>query len=125
MRAAPLTEILERFGAADDRSREGRESAKQALVKAVQALVKKGELLDDEFSDKGIERVSNRKLLRLLDLAERVQSEHGSRTGLVDGLVALEGRDKDAGYREHLEGLGLAALVDRYEAAQKRDRAKK
>ena len=121
MRASPLQQVYDRFGG-DERSPEARQAAKQALVKSVQAFVKKGDLLEDEFSDKGIDRVSNAKLLKILDLAEAVQSEFGSRAALVDKVLEIEGRAKDAGYREHLDGKSLSALFSRYEVSLKRSR---
>ena len=122
MRASPLQEVMDRFGSSGERSTEARKSAKQGLIKAVQGYVTKGDLLKADFSEKGIDRVSNKKLLRLLDLAETVEKEHGSRAALLDKLLEIEGRDKDAGYRAHLDRRGLAALHDSYKAARKRTR---
>jgi hypothetical protein len=119
MRPSPLQQLYDRFGD-DERSTDARQAAKQALVKAVQALVKKGDFLDDDFSDKGLERVSNRKLLKLLDLAEKIKEEFGTRAALVDKVIELEGRVKDGGFRERLEGLRLPPLYDQYKAAIKR-----
>mgnify|MGYP001817972131 CR=1 FL=1 len=122
MRPSPLQQMMERFGDGDDRTTEARQAAKQALVKAVQALVKKGDLVEDEFSDKGVDRVSNKKLLKLLDLADKVRDEVGSRADLVEKVLELEGRIKDTGMRERLEALRLPALYDQYRAAFKRSR---
>lgn len=121
MQASPLQQIIERFGDKDETNKaEARKEAKEALVKAVRTLIKKGDLLEEEFSEKGIERVSNRKLLKLLDLAEHVQDEFGSRAALIDKLLELESKVKDSGYREHLEKLSLPTLYSRHEAARKR-----
>ena len=120
MQASPLQQIMDRFGD-DDGSTEARRDAKEALVKAVTAHVKSG-LLDDEFSDKGMERVSNKKLLKLLSLAETVEEEFGSKAALIDRCLELEGRTKDADYRSHLESYRLPALYSYYEAARKRAR---
>ena len=122
MRASPLQKIFDRYGDKSERTAEVRKEAKQALIKAVQDLVKKGELLDDGFSDKGIERVSNRKLLKLLEIAEKVQAELGSRAALVDKALELDGRAKDAGFRERLEKLRLPALYGHYKGALRRAR---
>jgi hypothetical protein len=121
MQASPLQQIIDRFGDKDETNKtEARKEAKEELIKAVRNFIKKGDLLEDEFSEKGIERVSNRKLLRLLELAEIVQDEFGSRAGLIDKLLELEARTNDAGYREHLEKLSLPTLYSRHEAARKR-----
>lgn len=120
MRVSPLDQMFDRYGDKEDRSAEARQAAKEGLVKAVRDLVKKGDLLEDEFSDKGIERVSNKKLLKLVDLAEQVREDFGSRASLVDKLLEEENRAKDAGYRERVEGYSLKTLYDRYKAAKKR-----
>ncbi len=121
MQLSPLQKVKERFGDAQDPDRtESRVAAKDELVKAVMVFVKKGDLLDDDFSDKGLERVSNRKLLKLLELAETVSEEFGSRSALIDATVELEGRAKDADYREHLEGFRLPQLYDHYQTARRR-----
>jgi hypothetical protein len=120
MRSSPLQQVYERFGEGAEHSTEARKAAKDALVKAVQALVKKGDLLDDDFSEKGVERLSNRKLLRLLDLVEKVKEQFGSRGALVDKILEVEDRARDSGYRESVEALGLGALYDRFTAANKR-----
>jgi hypothetical protein len=121
MQASPLQQIIDRFGDKNETNKtEARKDAKEELVKAVRNFIKKGDLLEDEFSEKGIERVSNRKLLKLLDLAETVQEEFGSRAALIDKLLELESKTTDSGYREHLEKLGLPTLYSRHEAARKR-----
>lgn len=121
MQASPLQQIIERFGDKDETNKsEVRKEAKEALIKSVRNFIKKGDLLEEEFSEKGIERVSNRKLLKLLDLAEHVQDEFGSRSSLIDKLLEFESKVKDSGYREHLEKLSLPALYSRHEVARKR-----
>ena len=123
MQASPLQQVIDRFGDKDASDRtEARREAKDALIKAVQAFVTKGDLLDDDFSEGGLERLSNKKLLKLLDVAEKVEADFGSRDALIDKLLELEGRTKDAGYREHLEKDRLPALFARYETlARKAD----
>ncbi len=123
MQASPLHQIIKRFDTKSDDRTEARKKAKNALIKALQAFTNKGDVLEDEFSDKGIKRVSNRKLLRLLETAELVQDEFGSRSAMIDKLLDIEGRQKDAGYREHLEGFRLPTLYSRYQAALKRTRS--
>jgi hypothetical protein len=121
MKASPLKNLTARFGDANETNKtEARKAAKEALIKELRALVKKGDLLEEDFSEKGLERVSNRKLLKLLDLSKSVQEEFGTRTGLIDRLIDIEKRTKDAGYREHLERFSLPTLFSRYQASKKR-----
>ena len=121
MQASPLDQMIERFGDNKESNRkEARKQAKDALVKAVRACTKKNGLLEEDFSEKGLERVSNRKLLRLLAISDKVEKEFGSRSGLIDQVLELEQRQKDGGFREHLEKLSLPRLVDFYQAARKR-----
>jgi hypothetical protein len=121
MKASPLKNVIARFGDANETNKtEARKAAKEALIKELRALMKKGDLLEEDFSEKGLERVSNRKLLKLLDLTKTVQEEFGTRAGLVDRLIDVEKRTKDAGYREHVERYGLPTLYSRYQAAKKR-----
>jgi hypothetical protein len=121
MQASPLEQIKSRFGdSKEENLTEARKAAKEAIVKEIRDLVKKGDLLEDDFSDKGIERVSNKKLLKLLEVAHTVETDFGSRSALIDKIVELEGREKDAGYREHLEGYRLPALYDYYLGSKKR-----
>ena len=121
MKASPLEQIMKRFGDTKDSDRAGaRKNAKAAGIKAVRDFVKKGDLLDDDFSDKGLERISNKKLVKLLEIAGTVQDEFGSRAALIDKVLEIEKRQKDSDYREHLEGYRLPALYSYYGAARNR-----
>ncbi len=123
MQLSPLQQVIERFGDPDETDpTEARKEAKEGLIKAVRALVKKGDLLEDDFSDQGVERVSNKKLLKLLELAETVQADFGSRGELVEAALELEGRANDDGYRQRLDSFGLPRLHDHYKAAVKRSK---
>lgn len=123
MQLSPLQQVIERFGDPEETDRiAARKEAKEGLIKAVRGLVKKGDLLEDDFSDRGIERVSNGKLLKLLQLAEAVQEKFGSRGALVEAALELEGRAKDEGYRRRLDSFRLPRLHDHYKAALKRSR---
>jgi len=121
MTMSPLQQVKDRFGSdKGDDPRAARQAAKEALIKAVRGYAKKGDILEDDFSDKGIERLSNSKLLKLHDLAQKVETDFGSRSGLVDKVLELENRTKDAGFREHVEAYGLPRLFDRFTAATTR-----
>jgi hypothetical protein len=121
MQASPLQQVIDRFGGTNETDKkEARKQAKNALVAAVRGYMKKDGLLDEDLADKGLERVSNRKLIKLLELAEKVENNFGSRSALIDKVAELEKREKDGGFREHLEKYRLPGLYDRYEAAAKR-----
>ena len=109
MSKSPLQQVKERFG------------SKEALIKELKGLVEKTDLFIQKFSEqKGLERVSNLKLMRLHRLAKEVQEKFGTREKLIDALIELEGRAKDADYRKHFESFTLGRLYDVYRATERR-----
>ncbi len=113
MSKSPLTVIKERFGA-------DRKEAKKKLVAAVRDLAKDDVWVERLNADKGLEHVSNKKLLHLESVLGTVKKELGGRKGLIDAIVKAEKREKDAGYRTRLEGQTTPRLYDHYRAAKKR-----
>lgn len=118
MKKAPLALVKERFG----------EKAK--LVEAVRALATEelwlGRTNADRGGDKGLEHVSNAKLIRLHDTLSQVKKDFGSRAKLIDAICELEKRAKDEGYKKRLGAWPVPRLFDSYKAAKKRaDRAAK
>jgi hypothetical protein len=118
MKKAPLALVKERFG----------EKAK--LVEAVRALATEelwlGRTNADRGGDKGLEHVSNAKLVRLHDTLSQVKKDFGSRAKLIDAICELEKRTKDEGYKKRLGAWPVPRLFDNYKAAKKRsDRAAK
>ena len=107
MSKSPLAIVKERFG------------DKQKLVDAVKALAT-DDLFVDRVSPKGLDRVSNAKLLRLHDLLESVKKDHGSRAGLIDAVAKAEGFEGNAEFKKALERHPTPRLVDRLASAQKR-----
>ena len=107
MKTSPRAQVVERFG------------SKQDLVQAIEDL---GDdlFLDRTNQDKGLERVSNAKLLRLHSVLTEVKESFGSREKLIDAICDLEKR-KDSGYRERLEDWGTPRLLDWYRASKRRD----
>ncbi len=96
--------------------------SKAKLVEAVRKLIS-DDLLDDRLSeDKGLEHVSNKKLLRLHTVGTRVQSEFGGRGGLIDAILAAEKRTKDEGYKTRLERFSTPRLVDMVDSARRRQK---
>ena len=95
---------------------------KEQLVAAVKKLATDDLWLDRVSEVKGLEKVSNAKLLRLHRVLSAVKSEFGSRAKLIDAIIALENRSKDTGYRTRLEGYPLPRLLDLHGAASRRSK---
>lgn len=108
MKASPLAQVKDRFG------------SKDKLVEAVKDLTNDELWIDRVDEDKGLERVSNQKLLRLHALLTEVQSQFGSRAKLIDAICELEKRAKDEGYRDRLGRWPTPRLYDWYKSAKKR-----
>lgn len=109
MAKSPLQQVKDRFG------------SKEALIKELQGLVEKSDLFVKKFNEaKGLERVSNLKLLRLHRIAEEVRERFGTREKLVGALVELEGRVKDADYRKHFENFPIGKLLDTFKSLERR-----
>lgn len=104
----PLAEVTDRFG------------SKEALIKEIEKLTSKKDFLVEKFADKGIEHVSNAKLLRLHGLLTRVSDQFPSRAALVDAYLELRHRSKDEPYRDKLMTYTLGRLYDMYEVARRK-----
>jgi hypothetical protein len=105
---SPLSVVKERFG------------DKEKLVAAVEQLAKGDLWLARTNEDKGLASVSNAKLLRLHQVLSTAAKSFGSRAKLIDAILDLEGRKKDAGLRSRLEGHPLPRLLDAHRAASRR-----
>ncbi len=114
---APLAIMKERFG------------DKEKLVEAVKQLASEEVWLartnSDHGGSRGLDNVSNAKLLRLHDTLSAVKEKFGSRVKLVDAILALENRSKDAGLRGRLEAYPVPRLYDRWKSLDKRGKAQK
>jgi hypothetical protein len=102
MKKAPLAEVRERFG------------EKNKLVEAVRDLTKGGLWVDRLNDDKGLELVSNRKLLHLHGVLSEVKGQFGSRDKLIDAILEREKRAGDQGYRSRLERYSTPRLWDHF-----------
>ena len=89
MKTPPLKAVKDRFG------------DKQKLVTAVKDLATDELWLGRVNDDKGLESVSNSKLLRLHDTLSRVKKEFGSRAKLIESILTLSKRGKDAERMSH------------------------
>ena len=112
MSKSPLSIVKERFG--DDPKK-----AKEKLVAAVKKAAGKDLWLDRLNEEKGLEHVSNKKLLHLERVLEAV-AKVGSRDKLIGAIAKAKGRDKDEAYKARLGEESTPALWDRYQAVQSR-----
>ena len=112
MSKSPLSIVKERFG--DDPKK-----AKEKLVAAVKKAAGKDVWLDRVNEGKGLEHVSNKKLLHLEQVLQDV-AKVGSRDKLIDEIAKAQGCAKDDGYKARLGEESTPALWDRYQAVQSR-----
>jgi hypothetical protein len=108
MKNSPVHRVKEQF------------ESKEKLVAAVKDLATDDLWLDRVNDVKGLEKVSNAKLLRLHQLLTTAKQKFGSRAKLIDAILELEKRVKDAGYRTRLESYPIPRLLDLHTAAARR-----
>lgn len=109
MKKTPLQIVKERF------------ESKEKLVEAVSKLTQDESLFLDRLNDeKGLEKVSNAKLLKLHDVLTSVKESFGSRDKLIGAILELEKRAKDEGYKSRLESKPTPALLDMHTSAARR-----
>ena len=109
---SPLQATKEQFG------------DKKKLVEAVKGFVTDelwlGRTNADRGGDKGLERVSNAKLLKLHATFSAVKETFGTRAKLIDAILDAEKRNKDEGFKKRLETQPVPRLYDHYKSTQKR-----
>lgn len=110
---SPAAAVKERFG------------DKEKLAAAIQSLATKDLWLDRVSEDKGLDRVSNAKLLRLHTVLSTAKERFGTRAKLVDAILQLENRAKDSGFKARLDEYPLPRLLDTHRSAEKRAKARK
>jgi hypothetical protein len=112
---SPLALVTEKFG------------DKTKLVEALKALATEdlwlGRTSADRGNDRGLEHVSNAKLLRLHGVFSEVKEKFGTRAKLVDEILAAEKRTKDAGFKKRLDAYPVPRLYDMYKVLTKRAHA--
>jgi hypothetical protein len=92
---------------------------KQELVAKVQAVATGDLWIDRLNGDKGLEHVSNAKLLRLHAVFTKAAARFSSRAQIIDAIVAAEGRAKDNDYKSHFAAWPVPRLMDRLGAVEK------
>jgi hypothetical protein len=105
---SPLTRMKEAFG------------DKAKLVEAIEKLTGEDLWVARTNKDKGLAHVSNAKLLRLHATFTEVKDRFGTREKLIDAILELEKRTKDAGYRQRLSAWPVPRLYDAYKSTAKR-----
>jgi hypothetical protein len=112
---SPLAIVQERFG---DKSK---------LVEALAAFKNEDlwvtRLNSDRGGTRGIEHVSNAKLLKLHATFTAVKDKFGTRAKMIDAILDLEKRAKDAGYKKRLENFPVPRLYDHWKSLDKRAKA--
>ena len=111
MSNSPLSIVKERFG--DDPKK-----AKEKLVAAVKKVAGKDLWLDRLNEEKGLQHVSNSKLLHLEQVFEAIGKAVGSRDKLIGEIAKLQGRAKDDDYKARLGEESTPSLWDRYQSVQ-------
>jgi hypothetical protein len=109
----PFTLVKEKFG---DKSK---------LVQAVEKFTGEDLWVSRTNEDKGLAHVSNAKLLRLHATFSLVKEKFGTRDKLIDAILELETRSKDAGLRQRLSMWPIPRLFDAYKSATKRHAAQR
>ena len=108
----PLAIVKDKFG------------DKDKLIEAVKAFVGSDFWLprvsSDRGRDRGLEQVSNAKLLRLHTIFTEVKEKFGTRAGLIDAILTIEKRTKDDGFKKRIEAYPVPRLYDLYKVGQKR-----
>jgi hypothetical protein len=110
MKTSPLQAVKERFG------------DKEKLVAAVKALTTEDLWLPLVNEVKGLERVSNAKLLHLHETLTRVKKDFGNRSKLIESILTLGKRQQDTGMKGRLERLSTPQLVDMHTSASRRSK---
>jgi hypothetical protein len=105
----PLAVVKEKFG---DKSK---------LVAEVEKFTKDDDLwVSRTNADKGLNHVSNAKLVKLHRTFSEVKEKFGTRAKLIDAILEVEKRTKDEGYKTRLGKFPVPRLYDLYKSAARR-----
>jgi hypothetical protein len=108
MSKSPASVVKEKFG------------DKAKLVAALSSFTRDDLWVARLNDKKGLARVSNAKLLRLLGVLTEVKKKFGNRFKLIDAICELEKRTKDEGYKKRLGAYPVPRLYDLYRSAGRR-----
>ena len=112
--STPLSTVKDRF------------ESKEKLVEAVKKLMTDDLWVprtnEDRGGKRGIQHVSNAKLLRLFDTFTEVKEKFGTRAKLIDAVLDAENRAKDSGYKTRLEEYAVPRLYDQYKSSTRRSK---
>ena len=111
MKKSPLAIVKERF------------QNKEGLVKAVKELATEELWVERVDDDKGLDCVSNKKLLHLHSVLSQVKKDFGNRAKLIEAIASQEKRSKDDGYRARLARFSTPRLFDQFRAGARRAKA--
>jgi hypothetical protein len=100
MKTTPLQAVKTRFG------------DKAKLVSSLKDLASADLWLDQVNDTKGLDSVSNSKLIRLHDALSSVKKDFGSRAKLIESILGLLKSPKDGGYKSKLETFTTPRLLD-------------
>ena len=81
------------------------------LISAIMSLVG-----DDGDTRSRLAGTTNKKLLRIHEVAKRVQDTFGGKSGLIDAITTLQfpNGKANAGWREKMEGYTVKRLLDHH-----------
>jgi hypothetical protein len=92
---------------------------KEKLVEKLMGLIEKGELEAEELKAR-LMSASNKKLLRLLRIAETVKQKFGTPQKLAEAVAAALGRAKDSDYVRRLGEFSTGRLLDMAHSLERR-----
>jgi|GEM_PF-1761134 hypothetical protein len=102
----PVLKVKEKFG------------SKENLVKELKKIFDGTDIFIDKINkEKGLERVSNAKLLRLYEMAQEVKEKFGSRKALIEKYLEIAGVKNKDQLKEKLSGFTIGRLLDIYRRA--------
>ncbi|MEO1272249.1 MAG: hypothetical protein AAFX99_29485 [Myxococcota bacterium] len=92
----------------------------------VNQLVEKLERFEDESSDAfkaRLMRVSNKKLLRLMEIQQRLESEFGSKETLVDRIIQFKNPKQatDQPFKDKLMSYRVTRLLDMHDSLKRKN----
>jgi hypothetical protein len=108
MSKSPASVVKEKFG------------DKAKLVAAFSSFTRDDLWVARLNDKKGLARVSNAKLLRLLGVLTEVKKKFGNRFKLIDAICEIEKRTKDEGYKKRLGAYPVPRLYDLYRSVGRR-----